>query len=381
MVYNNGREIELKIILENKKSYNDFLSQFEYINIENFLIGDKIYYGLKNKNNLDIIPKEEKIVFDDQYSIVGLDFAVIAYKQMAGRYYDLLVQKKIAPNSIINNSLLFPVRSQTGLNFSGIQEKNADDFNLKIINNLDLNLQTINIKEYSKTYIKNIPNLSIPIQTHLKYIRSKYSYFNTNGITFTLSADDFNNDQLKVRFMSDLNFPVLRKLCEQYGFYIDENAPWQLVTNLSHPNIKKILNQSVDEVSDTTPEGILKKYYNVLLYIDYESQKNFFYNSYKKLYDRRDSFSSPFFCAKKQTTLLETFSRDNPPDIESFISKENELFFMKNYLKILNVENNNKYDLVKLEKIFKQASKIYTKELDKAKTLVYILGNFEKLIP
>jgi len=381
MTFNNGNEKDLYIILYNNKNYKEFIEPYqEFINFENFLDGNKYYYGLRNRNNLEIIPKEEKIIFDDELEIVALDFSVVAYKQLVSKYYSLLLNGQIASNSIINNMLNKPVRSQVGLNFQQFLDNNTEEFNKRVINNAELNLKTLNIKDYCETYSKEIKHLSVPIQTHIRFLNSVYTFFNVNGITFSLSNVSYGNDQYKVKFMSDLNFPVLRKLAEQYGFYVDENAPWQLVTNLEHPNIKKIVQSLYPNEKNIDTDFIIKNYYNTLLYVDYEKQKEFFYNSYKNLYNLRVEFSKPYFCPRSQTTILQTIQRNEPPKTLDDFLKIGEAFFLKTYLLILNAENNNKYDLVQINKILNQALKVYYKSLDKNAALLYIFGNFRKLV-
>lgn len=382
MAYNLGKEKSEKIFLFNKKSYQDFVFPYQtYINFVNLKDKDKVYYGFRNKNNLDIIPKTEKILFDDEYNIVALDFVILAYKEMTEKYYSLLRDAQISSKSIINKSLSQPKISQVGLNFQPILEKNKLEFNNKVITDLSLNLATTNIKDYVSSYALNIANLKKPIQTHLKYLNS-YKLKNINGLTINLLEKDFNNDQQKVDFMSDINFPVLRKLAEQYGFYIDENAPWQLTANLSHPNIQALVKQFYPSVKkeDITPDFIIEQYYDILLFIDYQKQKEFFYDAYIDLYNASYKFSQAFYCSKKEKTNLNRIVRSDPPETLADFLKTDELFFLYSYLRILNSERGYKYDLVKLSEISRELSKLYSKDLDTKKALLYIYSKFETLV-
>jgi hypothetical protein len=383
MAYNLGKEKSKKIFLFNKKSYEDFIFPYQtYINVQNFKDKDKIYYGFRNKNNLDIIPKADKVLFDDEYNIAALDFVIFAYKEMTEKYYSLLRDAQISSKSDINKTLSNPKISQVGLNFDPTLEKNKTEFNNKVITDQYLGLSTTNIKDYVNSYVLNIPLLKNPTQTHLKYLNS-YKLKNINGLTINLLNKDFNNDQQKVDFMSDLNFPVLRKLAEQYGFYIDENAPWQLTANLSHPNIQSIVKKIYPEVNkaDITPDFIISQYYDILLFIDYEKQKEFFYNAYIDLYNVSYKFTQAFYCSKKEKTNLNEVIRAEPPETLKDFLKTEELFFLNTYLKILNSERNSKYNIIQLNEISQQLSRLYRKDLDTHKALVYIYGKFETLVP
>jgi len=383
MAYNVGSEKSNKIILYNKKSYEDFIAPYKtYINFVNFKEQNKVYYGFRDKHNLEILPRADKVLFDDELGVVALDFVVYAYKEVVEKYYSLLRDGQISSKSNINKYLSKPKLSQVGLNFEPVLEDNKKQFNNRTITDQQLNLATENILDYCNTYILNIPKLKKPIQTHLKFLNTNQPK-NVNGLTIDLIDKKFSNDQQKVDFISDLNFPVLRKLAEQYGFYVNEDAPWQLIANLSHPNIKELIGLIYPDVKkeDITPDYIIEKYYNVLLFIDYEKQKEFLYNSYKELYDIRNDFTQAYYCAKKEQTNVTVIKREEPPKtLEEFL-KTDELIFLNFYLRILNAENKFKYNIIQLNDFSVNISKIYKKDLDKQKALLYIYGKFEKLVP
>lgn len=382
MAYNVGAEKSNKIVLYNKKSYQDYILPYKtYINFVNFKEQNKVYYGFRDKHNLEILPKPDKMLFDDELDIVALDFVVYAYKEVVEKYYSLLRDGQISSKSNINKSLSKPKVSQVGLNFEPVLEDNRKRFNDRVITDQQLNLETQNILNYCDTYILNIPKLKKPIQTHLKFLNSNQRK-NINGLTIDLVSKQFNNDQQKVDFISDLNFPVLRKLAEQYGFYVNEDAPWQIIANLAHPNIKELVGLIYKDTKkeDITPDFIIQEYYDILLFVDYEEQKKFLYDSYKELYDLRSDFSEAYYCAKKQQTNLVEVRRKEPPTLEDFLNTD-ELVFLNLYMKILNSENGFKYNVIELNKISANLSKLYKKDLDKQKALLYIYGKFQTLVP
>lgn len=383
MAYNTGFERNTKIVLYNKKSYQDYILPYKtYINFVNFKEQNKVYYGFRDKHNLEILPKPDKMLFDDEHGVLALDFVVYAYKEIVEKYYSLLRDGQISSKSNINKSLSKPKVSQVGLNFEPVLEDNKKQFNNRVITDQQLNLETQNILNYCDTYILNIPKLKKPIQTHLKFLNSNQPK-NVNGLTIDLVSKQFNNDQQKVDFISDLNFPVLRKLAEQYGFYINEDAPWQMIANLSHPNIRELISLIYPDVKkeNITPDYIIEKYYDVLLYVDYEKQKEFLYGAYKSLYDLRRDFSEAYYCAKREQTNLNEITRKEPPaTLEDFL-KTDELIFLNLYLRMLNAENKFKYNIAQLSEISINVSKLYKKDLDKRKALLYIYGKFQTLVP
>jgi hypothetical protein len=378
MAYNSGYEKSKKIFLYNKKDYSDFVLKYEnYINFIDFTDKEKTNYAFKNTNNLDILPKNNKIVFDDEYDIVAFDFVLVAYKELARKYYSYLKSGQISNNSVLNSCISNPKKSQVGLNMDELLKNNKKLFNKKIISNFELALQTKNVFDYISCYIDNLPTFKTPIQTKMKYLNTKRDR-NFSALTINLIEDNCNSDNNKVNFMKDINFPVLRKLAEQYGFYINSNIPWQLIANLSHNNIKTIIKNLYPDNNITT-EFILAEYYDILLFQDYEEQKDFFLKAYSELYDNRDEFTQAIYCSESQTTSLKQIERIKPPIEDSYL-KTDEIIFLNIYLRLLNSEYKNKYNIMELNRISVQLSKLYKATLDKQQALVYIYSNFDKVV-
>ncbi len=372
MSYNTGYEIKPKIIYENKKSYNEAIKEYDqYINFIDF--DKQTYYGFNDKNGLEIVPKINKISIDNDFNLISLDFVIEAYKEMVDYYYKLLSSNSISKNSQINQALSKPAISLVKLNYEQILKNNYSEFNKKIVNNKQTNEATIDIPSYTQEYIKQILKLKSKSQTYIR-IFSKNRIRNHNAITIDLIKQNLADDNIKINFINDINFPVLRKVCEQYGFYINKSIPWQLVANLSHPNILEKASK-LSQTKMTTIYDILDYYYDILLFIDYEKQKEFFYDAYSNFYDKREFFTEAYFCERKQETKVNLVQRQAPSSKEEFLKTE-ELFFLKNYLDILNVESNYKYNIVEKLNIFKEAKTIYSKTLDKKNTLYYIRSQF-----
>ena len=212
----------------------------EYLNFVDFR-GYNKYYGLRNKNNLQVIPKQSRILADDDYNISAIDFVIIAYKEMAEKFF-YYVSNKTIPKTQFSQYISAPFASYQEIDFNKTLEDNRDDFHKNVIIEQKLGLSTLNISDYIKIYPNYVSYFKTKTQTHLKYLKN-YLSRNVNGLTITLLDTPKNNDQKKVDFMNDVNFLVYRKLAEQYGFYVDSNIPWQLTANLSHPNIRAIIDE------------------------------------------------------------------------------------------------------------------------------------------
>jgi hypothetical protein len=370
-----GNERKILYINKEKKEYKNFLIPYnQYINFIDFNESNKRFYGIKNEKNLEILPKADKVLIDEEYDITALDFVVIAYRQLVERYFALIKTGQITKKTILSNALSSPFMSQIGLNFSEVVQENKIFFNEYIPTRTDLNKETTNIKDYSYSYAKNVSLFKTPILTHMKYYNIN-SIRNISGLTISLVNLPLNNDQEKVDFILDKNFLVLRKLAEQYGFYIDQNIPWQLTANIAHPNIKSIISKKYPKDKITT-KFILDTYFDILLFVDYEVQKEFLYNCYIDFYGYRPEYSEPYFCERREETLTKIVVRSDPPGtLEEFL-KFDELFFLKLYFRMLNYENKIKYDLIQMGKFINDMTAMYQKDLDKKKALLYIYSKF-----
>ena len=125
-----------------------------------------------------------------------------------------------------------------------------------------------------------------------------------------------------------------------------------------------------------TTDEILEKYYDKLLFVDYEYQKKFFYDAYKELYTLRPDVKKSYYCANRQKTKIEIIQREKLPFYNIYL-EQNKILFFKIYLKILNIEYSYKYDPVELENIFIEIKRKFARTLDEKEVLLYIFSQFE----
>ena len=139
----------------------------------------------------------------------------------SGPYADMTVAKSWrSPSAEYHNymtNILFPVFSNTFMSLSE-RENNTKDFGTF------LNTFT----EFSNTVLQEVGPL-----TFSGFLESGLTSPFTTGLVIEVSYDDHNDDFNKLKtFFYDENFELVSKICTQYGFSIDKNAPWRFVADI-----------------------------------------------------------------------------------------------------------------------------------------------------
>ena len=62
---------------------------------------------------------------------------------------------------------------------------------------------------------------------------------NVSGLVIEIAPGDYNDDEAKFNeFVQSPNWDVYVELCSNYGFMIDQNAPWRLVADLKSESMR-----------------------------------------------------------------------------------------------------------------------------------------------
>ena len=87
--------------------------------------------------------------------------------------------------------------------------------------------------KFTNTYARSMPI------TKTAVIKSGYNTILTSGLVIEIAYEDHDDDDVKAKYIDDPNFTYFHQLSKQYGFYIDHNAPWRLVANISSPQMQR----------------------------------------------------------------------------------------------------------------------------------------------
>jgi len=166
-----------------------------------------------------------------------------------------------------------------------------DEQNLKSFKNLLFSyLDSQNIRDfkhyleqfliYSQDYCKE--NTITTISTFLKKSTSYNTGFSLNFQTF-----DHNDDTTKVsKFINNESFDDYTRICGQYGFFVNKNAPWNLIANV----YSKSMENSMKKNYKSFKEFVDKSNQDVLLY-SFNRFRTFLFRTFEEYTQSRKFFS------------------------------------------------------------------------------------------
>ena len=85
------------------------------------------------------------------------------------------------------------------------------------------------IKQQLKIYLKDFPI------TRSGFCLSSHNDVKSSGLIIELTKLNHNLDSYKGEIIQTLEFKCFLDLAHSYGFYVDKNAPWRLMSNLDDP--------------------------------------------------------------------------------------------------------------------------------------------------
>ena len=139
----------------------------------------------------------------------------------SGPYSDMAAAKAWrSPSAEYHNymtNILFPVFSNTFMSLPE-RERSTKDFGTFLST----------FTEFSNTVLREVGPL-----TFSGFLESGLTSPFTTGLVIEIAYDDHNDDFNKLKtFFYDDNFELVSKICTQYGFSIDKNAPWRFVADI-----------------------------------------------------------------------------------------------------------------------------------------------------
>lgn len=225
------QENNFQVSVLNKKEYSDVIKSFRYENQ---------HYGKLNDSMMAILPNEKYLItISGKESINLLSFVARAYKDFLLNLELLKSKNSISKKSKLYNFSAtneYPSFNEKFLEFSGLQY----DFFLDFINDNKYEKDIKDIDSFIKVFTKFIdqitPQSSI---TKSSFLVSSVCSRKVSRLVIDLDTGSENNQQQSWNeYYNSVDFDCYVKLARDHGFYINKDAPWQLVANLDSNKMK-----------------------------------------------------------------------------------------------------------------------------------------------
>lgn len=199
--------------------------------------------------------------------------------------------------------------------------------------------------------------------TFSSFCLSKFSDPMINGLTIDLSDEDKTNDENKVdKFIKDPNFIFFYNSAVNFGFTVDKNIPWRLVSNIDSPITKQYLSKYNLKSSNLYQNNFIRSYLldlNLLINI-----LNSFYLNFIK---NNNFISKP----KISQCQDQNFKIKTEIIFREELPKTDQNLYIRLYLFLKGREGNTTWDQSSFEAFVRKTQQILG-GLDTDKAMIYV---------
>jgi hypothetical protein len=189
----------------------------------------------------------------------------------------------------------------------------------------------------------------------------------STGLAFSISPLDCSDDRNKEEFISNPGFQDYVAAAGDSGFHVLASCPWVMVYSLKSINAKKYLTGD-DLYTFTNETSIYNYFYNKTYLEDIIYIKDIIIYKYNNYIQNKPYFKKTYWNGCK--TCISNVHRESV-DINNMSSKYDELYWLKFYNRLRNIEEGEIYTDADVDRIEEKII-IYQKKLDKAVALSYI---------
>lgn len=225
----------------------------------------------------DFIPLDEKKYlksFKDNPSIQAMNFVVDAFEDMMN-YFNISCKTR---SDLLKDGPYAAIAPKVGwisplFQYDVFIDKLYYFYRDKFfLANEEFKNSIINFKTFSRSFfdasIKNSEDFSL---LYSLFNISKYCSPNSSGLIVEIAVEDHSDDYIKTtQYLNDKNFEFFKTCALRFGFFLDRNAPWRLIANLSSgnmlPYMQKYKLNNLKEVFDTQ---FIKSYNYDLMMLKY----------------------------------------------------------------------------------------------------------------
>jgi len=160
-----------------------------------------------------------------------------------------------------------------------------------------------NFKDFLNYYIEFAKeNKTFPI-TQASYLASNRTSPRISGLIIEFGDDPYDDDNLKwQKYLSSDFFPQYARIMNGFGFFIDKNIPWRIVSNLnSHTTKDYMANYDVVDAEDNFIQNYL-----LCEYFSFETFKNYLWFAYLLFVDFQPTIQLTCISNKINKTTMDS---------------------------------------------------------------------------
>ena len=342
---NNG--LRNPALFEQRKFYKNKVFSNPYLPTPLDILYEKPFYGKVDVYGNPVYPSETYMKqLPGEGFITALNFVVDAFTDLKS-FLDYAISGQ---RTVVSDLFKTFVPKGSTNNFHDLYHNHFVVVVFELFVNEYLSFPQIKVKiKTFKDFVNHFVNfcdemaLDFPI-TKTGFATSTLCPNNISGLFINLADEQFGDDFVNYnKFISNPGFEKYVNAAASYGFYVNKNAPWQIVMNLDSPKATEYMLPYGISLDDNS---LFSTYFYKTEYSDYESIKRYLYNSYRiflmgnEYYEenKTSNYIVAFWdevTAAKYKTLSTKLAREKIPDTyEEFEKNYGDQMLLEAYLRI-----------------------------------------------
>ena len=375
-----------------RKFWKDLLSTDYILKETADLWYKKKLYGKLNLKGELIYPTESRLkeygsgvypsvaqLEDPKDLIYGLDFVVDAFRDLQSHFLKAAAGQQLNMDGNLKIINLKPLKGWVSVHqlYNKYLMTLYDELVSTWFKTHALDKDVKDLSSWNKTMLDAIRKNNIEISLS-GFIASRITTGRISGLIIEISKESHGDDRAKYRWLEDPNYDFYKSSVQNHGFMIDKNAPWRLIADIEHPQMKLHMeNHGLSSAEDLFEEYYYKSYKH-----DIENLKQHFVDSYNTYAQSYPTFVQASLCSPQQEVLLVAnlhkallTTVDRYPIEEEYLSYTHpDEYWLEMYYFIRCRELHIPEDIHKFNRDIKKIIQIYKRfGLDKTKDYVNML--------
>jgi len=260
----------------------------KYPTVRSFWDFESIFYGRVDQNYTSIVPKQDKTV-EIESNLYLMDFVADAYREMKAEFKHAVQNGRIpeqtphfsdfkATSALVNPTTRYDQIYNTILN----------TIVRTVIGDPTLSKRSLTFRGFYSVFrdLIKVTAKTYPVCVS-DYMTSKQTYLPNTGLSFEIASLLDSEDSEKINFLDSICFDYYSGVAAKYGFYIDENAPWRLVANLSSEPMQGFMTA---RNGTSSISSYFLSYTTAAYTYDYMSLRNMCVEAYKQIVLAKPSY-------------------------------------------------------------------------------------------